>query len=370
MKHILVLVMSLMLTVTAYATETVRLKELGKIEGWRENHLVGLGIVTGLAGTGDSSRSRATAQSVANFMSNYGVLVSSSQVRSRNVAIVSLMALLPPVTHRGDKLDVTVTSMGDARSLLGGTLLLASLKGPDGKVYALAQGSVSVGGYKFDQFGNVSQKNHPTAGVISGGAQAEKEVVASPLRTDGSVNFILNDPGYTNVERISAAINKKLSGVYTKVKDSSSVHVLMPAKFNQDRSSFISALESVEVVPDVKARVVINEKTGIIVTGGNVKLSKTTVAHGDLRVSITNSFLVSQPQVIGRAGPNIRTQVVPNSRIRVKEARSNMIELPESSSVSDLLKALREIKASTRDTISILQGIKAAGALHAELILQ
>ncbi|MFV1922191.1 MAG: flagellar basal body P-ring protein FlgI [Methylotenera sp.] len=368
--YLLSLVASLIFCAAVNATETVRLKELGKIEGWRENHLVGFGIVTGLAGTGDSSRSKATAQSIANFMSNYGVLVSQDQVKSRNVAIVSIMALLPPVTHRGDKLDVTVTSMGDARSLLGGTLLLAPLKGPDGKVYALAQGSVSVGGYNFDQFGNVSQKNHPTAGVISGGAQAEQEVVASPLREDGSVDYILADPDYTTAERMSLAINHKLNGSYAQIKDSSAIHISVPEQFKQDRSSFISTLESVEILPDVKARVVINEKTGTIVTGGEVRLSKTTVAHGDLRVSIQNTFSVSQPQVIGRAGPNIRTQVIPNTRISVRDQDNNMIELPESSSVSDLLRALKKIKASTRDTISILQGIKAAGALHADLILQ
>ena len=353
-----------------YATETVRLKELGKLEGWRENHLVGFGLVTGLAGTGDSPRSKATGQSVANFLSNFDVLVSPDQVNSRNVAIVSLMALLPPITHQGDKLDVTVTSMGDARSLLGGTLILAPLKGPDGKVYALAQGSVSVGGYKFDQFGNVAQKNHPTAGVISGGAQAEQEVIALSSRTDGSVDYVLNEPDYITIERATKAINRKLNGNYATIRDSSSMHIQVPSNFNLDRSSFISSLETVEIFPDVKARVVINEKTGTIVTGGDVKLSKITVAHGDLRVSIQNSFTVSQPLVLGRSGSNIRTQVVPNTQISLNEERGNMVELPESSSVSDLLRALRKIKASTRDTISILQGIKAAGALHADLILQ
>lgn len=171
------------------ATESVRLKQLGKIDGWRENHLVGFGIVTGLAGTGDSARSKATRQTLANFMSNFDVLIAPEQVNSRNVAIVSVMALMPPVAHLGDRIDVIVTSMGDARSLVGGTLLLAPLKGPDGKVYALAQGPVSVGGYRYDQFGNVAQKNHPTAGAISGGAQVEEEVVAAALNADGSVSM-------------------------------------------------------------------------------------------------------------------------------------------------------------------------------------
>ena len=370
MKIIFKWILALLICFPAYAKDTVRLKELGKIEGWRENHLIGFGIVTGLAGTGDSPRSKATGQSVANFLSNFDVLVNPDQINSRNVAIVSLMAVLPPITHQGDKLDVTVTSMGDARSLLGGTLIMAPLKGPDGKVYALVQGSVSVGAYKFDQFGNVAQKNHPTAGVISGGAQAEQEVLATPLRTDGSIDYVLNEPDYITIERASKAINQKLNGQYATIKDSSSIHVLIPPNFSKDKSNLISALESVEILPDIKAKVVINEKTGIIVTGGDVKISKITVAHGDLRVSIRNDFSVSQPQVIGRAGPNIRTQVVPNTQISVNEERGSMVELPESSSVSDLLRALRRIRASTRDTISILQGIKAAGALHADLVLQ
>jgi flagellar P-ring protein FlgI len=354
----------------ALASETVRLKELGKIEGWRENHLVGFGIVTGLAGTGDSPRSKATSQSVANFLSNFDLLVAPEQINSRNVAIVSIMAQLPPLTHQGDKIDVTVTSMGDARSLLGGTLLLAPLKGPDGKVYALAQGSVSVGGYKYDQFGNIAQKNHPTAGVISGGAQSEEDVFATQLRTDGSIDFILNEPDYITIERATKAINQRLNGNFATVKDSSVMHVAIPTLYCQDKTNFIAILESVEIYPDIKARVVINEKTGTIVTGGDVKLSKVTVAHGDLKVSIQNSFSVSQPQVIGRSGSNVRTQVIPNTQININEERGDMVELPESSSVSDLLKALKRIRASTRDTISILQGIKAAGALHADLILQ
>lgn len=370
MKSTLIFILLLAMSPSVLANETVRLKELGKIEGWRENHLIGFGIVTGLAGTGDSSRSKATGQSIANFLSNFDVLVSPDQVNSRNVAIVSLMALLPPITHQGDKLDVTVTSMGDAKSLLGGTLILAPLKGPDGKVYALAQGSVSVGGYKYDQFGNVAQKNHPTAGVISGGAQAEQEVLATPLRADGSVDYVLNEPDYITIERASLAINRKLNGVYATIKDSSAMHISVPPIYSQDNTKFIASIESVEISPDIKARVVINEKTGVIVTGGDVKLSKTTVAHGDLKVSIQNNFSVSQPLVIGRAGQNIRTQVIPNTQININEERGNMVELPEASSVSDLLRALRKVRASTRDTISILQGIKAAGALHADLILQ
>lgn len=356
---------------SVHASESVRLKQLGKIDGWRENHLVGFGIVTGLAGTGDSARSKATRQTLANFMSNFDVLIAPEQVNSRNVAIVSVMALMPPVAHLGDRVDVTVTSMGDARSLVGGTLLLAPLKGPDGKVYALAQGPVSVGGYRYDQFGNVAQKNHPTAGVISGGGQVEEEVIASALNADGSVNYVLSDPDYTTAERVERALNAKLGAGYAKIVDSSTVHIQPPSRFANSRLDFVSMIEAIQIDPDTRARVVINEKTGTIVSGGDVKLSKVTIAHGDLRVSIQNRFSVSQPQgVLFRPSGGIRTQVIPNTQINVAEEKGDLVELPESSSVGDLLHALKKTKASTRDTITILQGIKTAGALHADLIIQ
>lgn len=357
-------------TAQAAVPDTIRLKDLGKFEGWRENHLVGFGIVTGLAGTGDSPRSRATRQSLANFLSNFDVVLSSDQINSRNVAIVSLMAQLPPITHLGDRVDVVVTSLGDARSLVGGTLLLAPLKGSDGKVYALAQGAVSVGGYRYDQNGNIAQKNHSTAGVIPGGAQAEQDIFSSPLRPDGSMDFVLENPDYTTIQRVAKAINATFKEPLASVRDSSAVRVTIPAKDINNPSAFMSALETIEVKPDQRAKVVINERTGTIIAGGDVKISKVTVAHGDLKVSILTNYFVSQPQVIGRAGPNIRTQVVPNTQVDVNEEQGGMVELPDASSVGDLVVALNRIKVSTRDIIAILQGIKTAGALHADLVLQ
>jgi flagellar P-ring protein FlgI len=352
----------------AAPADTVRLKDLGRLDGWRENHLVGFGVVTGLAGTGDSSRSRATRQSLANIMSNFDMTISADQINSRNVAIVSVMAALPPVTRRGDRVDVVVTSLGDARSLVGGTLLLAPLKGPDGKVYALAQGPVSIGGYRYDQNGNVAQKNHPTVGTIPGGAQVEAEVLARSMRDDGSLDFVLGQPDYTTAQRMAAAINR-MFGVHTAtVKDSGAIRV-QPAAY-ADLPAFLSQLESLEVTPDVRARVVINERTGTIVSGGDVRISKVTVAHSDLKVSVVTDFAVSQPIVVGRPGPGLRTTVVPNTRINVDEGAGGVVEVPNRSSVAELVSALNRINASTRDIIAILQGIKAAGALHADLIIQ
>lgn len=373
MKRLIFLFFSLVCCygdVYAAVPDSVRLKDLGRVDGWRENHLVGFGIVTGLAGTGDSSRSRATRQSVANFLSNFDLLITSDQINSRNVAIVSLMALLPPMTHLGDHVDVVVNSLGDARSLVGGTLLLAPLKGPDGKVYALAQGAISVGGYRLDQSGTLTQKNHSTAGIIPGGAQAEADVFAAPLHTDGSFDFVLAQPDYTTAERIAQVINAKFKGQMAWVRDSSVVHIAPPQEQLRDPSMFMATLENLGVKPDQRARIIINERTGTIVAGGDVKISKVTVAHGDLKVSVQTNYSVSQPVLLGRSGPNVRTAVVPDTQISVNEEQGGMVELPEASSVADLVTSLNRIKVSTRDIIAILQGIKAAGALHADLVLQ
>lgn len=354
----------------AAVSDSVRLKDLGRLEGWRENHLIGFGIVTGLEGTGDSSRSKATRQSVANFLSNFDLSITSDQINSRNVAIVSLMALLPPMTHQGDHVDVIVNSLGDARSLVGGTLLLAPLKGPDGKVYALAQGAISIGGYRQDQNGNVAQKNHSTAGIIPGGAQAEQDVFSTPLHSDGSFDFVLAQPDYTTAQRIAQAINAAFKKPLASVKDSSFVHIEPPPDQVANPAGFMAAIENINVRPDQRARVVINERTGTIIAGGDVKISKVTVAHGDLKVSIQTNYAVSQPTLIGRTGSNVRTAIVPDTKINVNEEPGGMVELAEASSVADLVVSLNRIKVSTRDIIAILQGIKAAGALHAELVLQ
>jgi flagellar P-ring protein FlgI len=354
----------------AAAVEAVRLKDLGRFDGARENYLVGYGVVTGLAGTGDSARSKATRQSIANLLSNFDIAITTDQINSRNVAIVSVMASLPPVNRRGDKVDVAVTSLGDAKSLVGGTLLLTSLKGPDGKIYALAQGPVSIGGYRYDQNGNVSQKNHPTVGMIPGGAQIEKEILASVTHEDGSLDFILNQPDYTTVRRVANAINSRLKEQSAAVQDSGSVRIRPPGIYRDDPFAMLALIEAIEVTPDPHATVVINERTGTIVAGGDVRISKVTVAHGDLKVSVVTDYSVSQPLILGRPSSNVRTEVVPNTRIDVEETEGGVVEMQEQNTVGDLLRALNRIKASTRDVIAILQGIKAAGALHGELVIQ
>src|SRR5262245_26525379 len=203
----------------------VRLKDLGRIDGWRDNSLVGYGIVTGLAGTGDTLRNKAARQSVANLLSQFGISLSTDQVQSRNVAAVMVLATLPPFAREGGRLDVTVTSMGDARSLVGGTLLLTPLKGADDRVHALAQGPISVGGYKYDLAGNVVQKNHPTAGLIPAGAVVERAVATVDVSQQGTALFVLKEPDYTTSQRIADSINKALGGAAAQPRDASSVEI-------------------------------------------------------------------------------------------------------------------------------------------------
>lgn len=370
MHRLLSLALALVLSGAAIAAEQVRLKDIGRFEGARENYLVGYGVVTGLAGTGDSLRNKATRQSMANLLSNFGISIPSEQITSRNVAMVSIMASLPAVSRRGDKVDATVTSLGDARSLVGGTLLLTSLKGPDGVVYALAQGAVSVGGYRYDQNGNLSQKNHPTVGAIPGGAQIERELFEAITREDGSLQFNLNQPDNTTAERVGRAINSRFNQKVATVMNSGAVRVQTPGGYESDPWSLVAAIEAIEVQPDSRATVIINERTGTIVAGGDVRISKVTVAHGDLKISVTTDYAVSQPSPFAPAGAGVRTEVVPSTRIAVEEMPGGIVEVREQNSVADLLKALNRIKASTRDVIAILQGIKAAGALHGELVIQ
>ena len=353
----------------------VRIKELGRIDGIRENMISGYGIVTGLAGTGDSSRSQATLQSVANALREFGLNVTPQQLSSRNVAAVLVTATLPPFARSGDRVDVIVASMGDARSLTGGALLMTPLYGPDRRIYALAQGAVSIGGYKFELNQNMVQKNHPTTGIVPEGAMIEAALSSRVLADDGTLRLALFDPDYTTASRIAAAVSQKLS-VPAAAVDAGRVAISVPEADQARLVDFVARLESLTVQPDLRARVVINERTGTVVSGGGVRLSKVSVAHGDLKVNITTDFLVSQPEIFGgidsnvRVGRGVRTAIVPQTRIEANESGMNSVTMPDGATVSDLVAALKQVRSTTRETIAILQSIKRAGALHAELVIQ
>ncbi len=351
----------------------VRLKDLGRIDGWRDNALVGYGIVTGLAGTGDSLRNKATRQSVANLLSQFGLSLGSEQVQSRNVAAVMVLATLPPFAREGGRLDVTVTSMGDARSLVGGTLLLTPLKGADDRLHALAQGPISVGGYKYDLAGNVVQKNHPTAGLVPAGAVVERAVATVDVSEQGIALFVLKDPDYTTSQRIADSINRALGSAAARPRDAASVEIRMqPVADGAQTVALLTRIENLAIEPDQRARVVVNERTGVVVAGGDVRIAPVTITHGELKVAITTDFRVSQPlpPVFG-GGYGARTVVVPQTSIDVTEPGPTTLSLAGgANTVADLVRALGKVKTSPRDTIAILQAMKTAGALYADLIIQ
>lgn len=375
---IVVLIVAGMLTASPGAwaaraadTEVVRIKDLGKLKGWRENSLVGYGIVAGLAGTGDSPSNKTTRQAMANVYSQFDLTVAPDQVQSRNVAVVMVSAMLPPFARPGDAIDVVVTSAGDARSLVGGNLLVTALKAPNGKIYALAQGSLSVGGYRYDMNGNVVQKNHPTAGSIPGGAMVEVGVNAQMLNDEGTMTFLLASPDYTTAGRVAAEINRALGRPLAKARDAAGVDIRVPEYERDDLVAFVSRIEALSITPDQRAKVILDERTGTVVSGGNVRLSKVAISHGDLRISIVTDNQVSQPIFVRQGdGGGIRTEVVSNSSIDVRDGEASAFVMSEGSTVADLVQALTKIRTSTRDIISILRAIKTAGALHADLIIQ
>jgi flagellar P-ring protein precursor FlgI len=348
----------------------VRIKDLGKLQGWRENALVGYGIVTGLAGTGDSPSSRATRQALSNALAQLDLVVPPDQVQSRNVAVVMVAATLSPFAREGDTLDVTVTSAGDARSLLGGSLLLTPLKGPDGKVHALAQGPLSVGGYRYAANGNLVQKNHPTTGSIPGGATVELGVSGEVLKDGQLLTFVLTDPDFTTASNLAAAINDTLGQQVAEARDANAVDILVPEGQRRRAVTFVAQLEAISVQADRRAKVVVNERTGTVVAGGDVTLSPVSISHGDIKISVATYNEASQPNFTYRSGPGVRTTIVSNTTVEVDDRAGPVFVAPGTSTVSDLVQTLVRLQTSTRDIISILQAIKAAGALHAELVIQ
>ena len=348
--------------------QDVRLKDLGRFLGWRDNQLVGYGIVTGLAGSGDSPRNPATRQALANALSQLGMTIPVEQVQSRNVAIVLVNAVLPPAGNVGDKIDVTVNSIGDARSLAGGSLLLTPLNGPDHKTYALAQGAVVVGGYKFETELNAQQKNYPTVGVLPGGGTVEVAVEANLLQ-NGYLIYTLRDGDMTTASRVADAINRRIPGRVAVVRDASAVRINVEGG-QPAVNGLVAQLENLTVIPDTSSRVVINERTGTVVAGGGVQISTVVISQGDIKVSIKTENYGSQPAFVAGNLPEVRSLFISNTKLDVAEnEKSSSAHFPNTT-IGDLVKGLTQLRVGTRDIISILSAIKAAGALRADLIVQ
>jgi flagellar P-ring protein precursor FlgI len=364
------LLLSLLGASASTSAEPVRIKNLGRLSGVRENALVGYGLVTGLAGTGDSSRNQATRQSLASMLSHFDITLDPGDVQSRNVAAVMITASLPAFARTGDTLDITVNSIGDARSLAGGTLVLAPLKGPDGRVYALAQGEVSVGGYRYDSNGNQVQKNHPTVGTVAGGANVEVTMAdEGSVPATSRLTFVLRDPDYTTAGRVAAAINERVGSAVAQVRDASGIDIAVPSAYAANVAPFIVTLETLSVEPDRQARVVVNERTGTVVAGSDVRIDHVVVSQGDLKVTVTSETSVSQPLIVSRGSRDVRTEAVTNTQLGVEDKGTAFVNANQNT-VGDLVQALARMHVTSRDVISILQAVKAAGALRAELIVQ
>lgn len=370
MRRFLFMLLAALLIASDAAADPVRIKDLGKMAGWRDNALTGYGLVTGLAGTGDSSRNKATRLSIANMLSRFDLTVAADDVQSRNAAAVMISATLSPFARVGDTIDVTITSIGDARSLVGGMLVLAPLKGPDGKIYGLAQGPLSVGGYKYDLNGNVIQKNHPTVASIPGGATVEAGVTSEVRSARNTVTFVLAEADYTTASRVASAINARMGAGMAIAQDGAGVEIAIPDGRRDRLTDFLTDIENVMVEPDRRARVVINERTGTVVAGGDVRISKVAISHGDLKVSIVTENTVALPLQVRHYGAGVPAVPVSNTRIDVDERSETGFVSADSSTVADLVRSLVRLKTNTRDIISILRAVKAAGALHAELIVQ
>lgn len=349
--------------------QDVPLKGLGRFDGWRENALIGYGLVTGLAGSGDTRRNTVTRQALRNVLSRLGTVITEDQISSRNVAVVIVTAKLPASANVGDRIDAVVSSIGDARSLAGGTLLMTPLLGPEGRPYALAQGSIVTGGHSFESELNSSQRNYPTSAVLQGGATVERPVDAQILRAGGELGFLLNDPNFGTAQRIADSINGRFGAGSATVKNADEVRIRFagdPAQF----AAYVAELESLSVQPDRPPRIVINERTGTVVAGGDVMISSVVISQGDIKVTVTADNYASQPDFFSGFASDVRSLVVTNTKLDVEQGAGDAVVSFPNTSVADLVQGLYRARVNTRRTISILQAMKAAGALHAELIVQ
>lgn len=349
---------------------SVTIKSIARLADVQENPLTGYGLVTGLAGSGDSRRNRDTTQAIANVLQSFGVNINPGDINSRNSATVILTANLPAFSHVGDKIDVHVSSLGDARSLLGGTLLATPLKGPDNHIYALAQGPVSLGGYKYDLFGNVVQKNHPTTGIITNGAIVEQSLYNTLINKMGKLHLILNQPDFTTADRVVDVLNKHYGKGTAKAFGAQEIDINFPKSANKNLVRFISEFENLTIEPGRIPTVVVNERTGVVVAGSDVSIDSVTISHGNLQVSISTEYYVSQPNLVRQVTRSVATEIVPATRISAKESNANLVSMHHGATVADLIAALAQVRTSTRDVISILESLKRAGALHANLVVQ
>jgi flagellar P-ring protein precursor FlgI len=353
--------------------EASRLKDIASIKGVRENQLLGYGLVVGLKGTGDSKK-EFTGMSMTQMLRQMGVDVKTEQMESKNVAAVVVTANLPPFARVGQKIDVTISSIGDAKSLGGGTLLLTPLRGGDKAVYVVAQGALSVGGYSAEGGGSSSSKNHPTVGSIPNGGMVEKEVNFD-FSNRSSLRLALHNADFTTAARVAKSINVELGGLYARARDSSTIDLIVPYDYEGGVVELIAQIERVNVTPDNVAKVIVNEKTGTIVVGDTVRISTVAIAHGNLTLEVKNKDVTTETVDLAAsknpADPQQKTtEVVKETTLTINEAGDKLLNVQQGATLGDLIKALNALGVTPRDLIAIMQSLKAQGALQAELEIQ
>lgn len=343
-----------------------RLKDVATLQGMSPAPLVGYGLVVGLNKTGDKRQTIFSTQTLANMLSRFGVEVDADQLKVENVAAVVVTAEVLPYQRTGARLDVLASSIGDARSLQGGTLLPTPLRGPAGETVALAQGPLSIGGFGGGTGGSSVAVNHLTVGRIPGGAIVQTTVAgAGQMPNGGTLTFALREPDFVTAAHVAQAINAHLGLVVARPLDPGTVGVAVPDRFRDAVPELMAELETLSIETDAAARVVINERTGTVVVGGDVRLGPAAVAHGNLSVRITTKYQVSQPAPFS----NGETTVVPRESVDVQEGRAKLVALEEGVTLESVTSALNALGASPRDIIAIMQALKAAGALRADIII-
>lgn len=342
-----------------------RVKDLTQVEGGRDNQLVGYGLVVGLAGEGDSNAA-STLRSVANVLQRYGISINSQDIKAKNTAAVMITSEIAAFLKPGARIDVNVASMGDAKTLQGGVLLQTPLLGADGRVYAVAQGPVAIGGFvggSGGAGGATVQKNHPTVGVISNGAIVEREIPAAFVR-DNKVRLLLHNPDFSSVARMAEAVNAKWPASASPV-DAATLSVALPKEFQGRDVAFVAELGQIETTSDTLARIVINERTGTIVATSTVRLSQVAIAHGSLTITVTNNQGASQPNPFSGG----QTTPLQSTQTAVNEGKGSFTILTEQPSIERLASALNALGVSSRDMMAIFQSLKRSGALQAELVI-
>ncbi len=351
--------LSIIASPAVHAGATARLKDLVDVQGVRSNELFGYGLVVGLNGSGDTEQTGFTQQALAGMLGRFGTRLSSKDIRVRNVAAVMVTARLQTFARPGTRIDVSVASLGDARSLAGGVLLITPLTGPDGQVYAVAQGPVQVGGYEAGSAGSSSRKNQPNSGRVPDGAAVEREV--SVDLAAGPIILELRHPDATTASRIATVVSGKLGDGTARALDPAAVEI--KPKTPLDAVTLLAQIETLEVESDEHAKVVVSERTGTVVAGEHVRLRPAMVAHGGLTVNIASQPLVSQPNPF-TTGRTVRAEV---AQVTATEAPGRPIGVPATTTVDELVRALGSLGATPRDLIAILQALQAAGALDAEI---